>query len=128
MDLIATYKPIDPLTLQLNYDFGHEPGAALNGGTATWQGIAGIANYNFTDRASAAARGEWFEDHGGSRTGTRQDLWEATLSGKYLITQHLYTRAEYRHDESSKGVFVADTNKTLAGQDTIGFEFGYVFN
>lgn len=128
MDLIATYKPIDPLTLQLNYDYGRESGANITGGDALWQGIAGIANYAFTDRASAAMRWEWFEDHGGSRTGTKQGLWEFTLDGKYSITQHLYTRAEYRHDESSKEVFLAGSDKMLSGQDTIGFEFGYLFN
>jgi hypothetical protein len=131
VDLIATIKATDALTFVLNYDVGTEEAANVASGlnnNATWQGFAAIANYNFTDRASAAARGEWFQDQGGSRTGLRQGLWEATLTGKYLITQHLYTRAEYRHDESSKQPFFADSNKLLAGQDTIGFEFGYVFN
>jgi hypothetical protein len=128
-DLIATIKATDALTLQFNYDYGREQEAALTGGTAVWQGLATIANYNFTDRISAAARAEWFEDHGGSRTGLRQTLWEATLTGKYLITQHLYGRLEYRHDESDKKPFAADDGKkVLAGQDMVGFEVSYVFN
>src|SRR5262249_52215065 len=89
IDLVGTIKPTEALTLSRNYDWGDEEGAALTGGTAIWQGFALIANYAFTDRISAAARGEWFEDHGGSRTGLRQTLWEGTLTGKYLITQHL---------------------------------------
>src|SRR6266404_5180240 len=92
-DLVATIKPTSALTLLLNYDYGREDGAAVNGDLAPWQGFAAVANYNFTDRASAAVRGEWFEDHGGSRTGTIQTLYEATVTGKYLNTQHLYGRS-----------------------------------
>jgi len=129
-DLVATIKPTSALTLNFNYDWGQEQEAALTGGTAIWQGLAAIANYNFTDRASAAVRAEWFEDHGGSRSATRQTLWEATLTGKYLVTQHFYSRVEYRHDESSKDdIFPADNGKkALAGQDIVAVEFTYVFN
>src|SRR5438132_1247033 len=133
-DLVATIKPTSALTLLLNYDYGREDGAALNGDLALWQGFAEVANYAFTDRASAAVRGEWLEDHGGSRTGTMQTLYEATVTGKYLITQHLYGQLEYRHDESAKGdAFPKDSpgrvnsstgplplTKLTDGQDTRG--------
>jgi Putative beta-barrel porin-2, OmpL-like. bbp2 len=130
LDLVATIKPTAALTLLLNYDWGDEEHAALSGGTALWQGFAAVANYALTDRASVAARGEWFEDHGGSRTGLRQQLWEATLTGKYLLTQHFYSRVEYRHDESNaNGVFPADNGrKALSGQDIVSVEFSYLFN
>jgi hypothetical protein len=129
-DLVATWKPSAALTLLLNYDWGHEDSADLGGGAALWQGFAAVANYAFTDRASAAVRGEWFEDHGGSRTGLRQTLWEGTVTGKYLLTQHFYSRLEYRHDESGqKDVFPADHGrKLLAGQDMVSMEFTYLFN
>jgi hypothetical protein len=128
-DVVLTVKPIDPLTFVANYDYGHED--ALLGGTraASWQGFSGIVNYAFTERASVAVRGEWFEDTDGARTGVRQTLWEGTLTGKYLITQHLYGRVEYRHDESDESdTFTANTDKLLSGQDIVGIEFGYVFN
>jgi len=129
-DLVATIKPNDKLTFLLNYDYGHgEHEALVDGSSATWQGFAGIASYNFTDRCSASVRGEWFEDHNGARTGIQQDLWEGTVDAKYLITQHLWWRAEYRHDESSKkNVFEAGSDKAVAGQDLLGFEFTYLFN
>ncbi|HLY37849.1 MAG TPA: outer membrane beta-barrel protein [Candidatus Binatia bacterium] len=143
-DLVATIKPTSALTLLLNYDYGHEDHAALNGDDAFWQGFAAVANYNLTDRASVAVRGEWFEDHGGSRTNPSQmqTLYEGTLTGKYLITQHLYGQVEYRHDESTKGnAFPADSPGTVngptgpnpitkftAGQDILGFNVTYVFN
>jgi Putative beta-barrel porin-2, OmpL-like. bbp2 len=136
-DLVATIKPTSALTLLLNYDYGHEDHAAVNGDAAFWQGFAAVANYAFTDRASAAVRGEWFEDHGGSRTGTMQTLYEATVTGKYLITQHLYGQVEYRHDESVKeDIFPANSpgkvgvpiTKFTDGQDIVGFNVTYVFN
>jgi hypothetical protein len=142
MDLVASIKPTSELTLLLNYDWGHEDGAAVNGGGAIWQGFAAVANYAFTDRASAAVRGEWFEDHGGTRTGVVGSIYEATLTGKYLITQHLYGQVEYRHDESTKGNFFPQDSpgtvntstgpvpitKFTSGQDILGFNVTYVFN
>ncbi len=136
-DLVATIKPTSALTLLLNYDYGHEDHAALNGDSAFWQGFALVANYNVTDRASVAARGEWFEDHGGSRTGVMQTLYEGTITGKYLITQHLYGQVEYRHDESAKGDFFPKDSppvnnkpptKFAEGQDILGFNVTYIFN
>jgi len=141
-DLVATIKPTSALTLLLNYDWGHEDGAAAGNEAALWQGFAAVANYAFTDRASVAVRGEWFEDHGGTRTGVVQSLYEATVTGKYLLTQHLYGQVEYRHDESGKGnFFPADSpgvvngptgpnaiTKFTSGQDILGFAVTYVFN
>jgi hypothetical protein len=127
-DLVTTIKPIDRVTLLLNYDYGDEENAALTGTTANWQGFSGIVNYDFTDRFSTALRGEWFQDDGGARTGASQRLWETTVSFKYLLTKHLYGRAEYRHDESSRDhIFEAGTGKATPGQDIVGFEFGWVF-
>src|SRR5690242_17662992 len=59
-DFVATVKPTSALTFVANYDYGREDDAALNGDTAFWQGFALVTNYNLTDRASVAARGEWF--------------------------------------------------------------------
>jgi hypothetical protein len=127
IDFVVTIKPVDRLTFLLNYDWGNEADASLTGTTAEWQGFAGVVNYDFTDRFSAAFRGEWFEDDGGARTGRSQDLWETTLDLKYVLTKHLYTRAEYRHDESNHHVFAAGDSKAVKGQDIVGFEFGWVF-
>ena len=141
-DFVATIKPTSALTFLLNYDWGHEDAAAAGNEAGLWQGFAAVANYAFTDRASAAVRGEWFEDHGGTRTGTVQSLYEATVTGKYLITQHLYGQLEYRHDESAKGdAFPKDSpgrvnsstgpipiTKFTDGQDILGFNVTYLFN
>ena len=141
-DLVATIKPTSALTLLLNYDWGHEDAAAPGNEAALWQGFAAVANYAFTDRISTAVRGEWFEDHGGARTGLGGTFYEGTVTGKYLFTQHLYGQVEYRHDESGKGdAFPKDSPgkvngstgpipiaKFTDGQDILGFAVTYVFN
>jgi len=130
VDLIATYKPLDELTLNLNYDWGHENGAAIGGGSATWQGIAATANYAFTDRFSAAVRGEWFQDANGARTGTNHNsVYEGTFDMKYLLTQHLYAQMEFRFDKSNHDVFLADGNSQVKGNHgLVGANLTYVFN
>ena len=116
------------LTLVGNYDYAVEEHANIDGNQAIWQGFSLIANYQFTDRFDAL-RGEWFEDHGGSRTGVRQTLYEGTATAKYLITQHLYGQLEVRRDNGSKKTFEDDSSLALAsGQTTYGFAVGWVFN
>ena len=127
-DLVATIKPHDQLTFVLNYDYGHEANVINSQRPATWQGIAGVASVAVTPRTTVAARGEWFEDSDGARTGVAQGYWETTLSLKYLITQHVYWRGEYRHDEARRtGVFLAGRDKFTSGQDLLGFEFGVTY-
>ncbi|HJQ82478.1 MAG TPA: outer membrane beta-barrel protein [Candidatus Binatia bacterium] len=129
-DFVATIKPTSALTFLLNYDWGHEDDAAVaEAGTALWQGFAAVANYQFTDRFSTAVRGEWFEDHTGTRTGIRQTLVEGTLTAKYQLTQHLAMRAEYRRDYSTRSrVFEKEGASAREYQDIAGFEFTYLFN
>lgn len=128
VDMVATVHASPQVTLVLNYDWAHEE-AALGAASAMWQGLSTVANYAFTERLSATLRGEWFDDPDGVRTGLRQTVWEGTVTGTYLLTPHLRTRAEYRHDESSKRhVFAAGDRKLLRGQDVLGFEVSYVFN
>jgi putative OmpL-like beta-barrel porin-2 len=127
-DLVATIKPTDALTFLLNYDYGNEQKAALDGSSAEWQGFAAIGSYNFTDRFSMALRGEWFEDSDGARTGAAQTLWEWTATAKYLVTQHLYGQAELRRDQGTKNTFVKNNDLFNKGQTIIGFDVGWVFN
>ncbi len=128
VDLVGTIKPTDKLTLILNYDWAREERAAGSSTPAYWQGFALVANYAFTDRVSSAFRGEWFEDTNGVRTGTSQTLWELTLTGKYLITQHLYGQLEYRYDQSGKDVFEERTQTNAEHNASIlGIALTYVW-
>jgi hypothetical protein len=140
-DTVLTYNLNDNVTFVANYDYGSESETGIGGGDAVWQGIAGYVNlggglfHPDWEAFSITQRLEWFADEDGVRTGTKQDLWEATTTLKYKITESLHLRAEYRHDDSDKRVFaqrrfsVGDETFTrfLSGQDTVAAELAYLF-
>ena len=135
---LITIKPIDPLTLIIDYDYGNDsdsqphtlPSGVFADGllhTAQWQGAAGYVVYNFTDDLSACLRAEIFDDVDGARTGARATYTEVTPTVTYKIADGLWWRNEYRHDESdTKKVFAHDANLSR-GQDTLATELIYAF-
>ena len=109
---VWTVKPIDPLGLSLEYTFGHQAKASLGGNRgATWQGVAGIASWTWTDRVITAFRAEWFNDRDGARIGGASNghanvaVGEVTFTGSYKFTKMLMGRAEVRQDFSNQPVF-----------------------
>jgi len=112
-DLIGTYNATEKLTFILNYDYGWQDNAgALNtvtvapfdadgNGTATWNGIAGYANYQFTDQWRGSVRLEYFNDRDGYRTGVKQQWKEMTYTMAYLPNKNIELRGEYRYDRSN---------------------------
>jgi hypothetical protein len=116
VDLVATIKPAKPVSIILNYDNGKEDHAALAGDTAKWDGLAGVVKYDINDTYSLSVRGEYFDDKGGSRTGTVQKLKEVTVTPEIRLVGGLILRPEYRHDVSNQQSFDNGTKKT---QDTI---------
>ncbi len=127
-DFVATYKPIDPLMIALNYDYGHEDHALANGRTASWSGLAGYVTYNFTDRFTGGGRLEFFNDTNGARTGVRQTVYEWTATAKYLVTQHLYAVAEFRQDLSNHDAFQAGHTRLEKDNPLASIYATYVFN
>ncbi len=136
IDILATYKPIPPLTLTVNYDYGTQEEGAANGRDATWHAISGYAVFDVTDKFSVGIRGEYFVDEDGFRlgldpnTGKPFDVWEITLTGRYKLMDHLYASIEYRHDEATSSAKVFDDGDSVANadsQDTIAFELVYQF-
>ena len=145
-DVVSTIT-LDPLTISLNGDYGHENQAALNGGSEKWYGFSGILGLALKDLTGLPAgvylRGEVFKDDGGGRTGTDQTLSEVTLTGKYFITDHFTLWAEFRHDHSDASVFAKNgtivtppvlpateptiTPVTKDNQNTVSIAASYVF-
>lgn len=152
-DVVATYSPpsLKALTFQANYDYGRED-EAVDEGTVTpvlrdanWQGVSLIANYDLTDKLSFAVRGEYFIDQDGARTAfmgtatpsglprpSRLNVYEVTATVKYKLWQGLFTRLEYRHDQSVGGgdapVFDGEAGPTTRKrQDTLALEVAYLF-
>jgi hypothetical protein len=122
VDIVATIKPIKPLSIILNYDDAQEDHSAAGGGTAKWSGFAGIVKYDFNETYSIAVRGESFDDKDGVRTGTVQKLTEWTLTPEIRLANGIILRPEYRHDSSNKESFDNGTKKT---QDTLALAAMY---
>ena len=133
---LVTIKPIDPLTLIIDYDYGNDSDSVPLDGllrTAQWQGAAGYIIYNFTDDLSACLRGEVFDDMNGARVfgpggaGLHATYTEVTPTITYKIADGLYWRNEYRHDESDSKKVFAHQSALVRGQDTIATELLYAF-
>jgi hypothetical protein len=123
-DVTATYKATKDLTFMANYDYGDQDSARGDAmPSAKWQGAAGYARYQATDKIAFALRGEWFDDHDGVRTGTAQTDYEVTFTPEFNVYGML-VRPEYRHDWSDQPVFGAAKDKK--SQDTVAL--GLIFN
>jgi hypothetical protein len=125
LDIVATIKPIKPLSLIFNIDDGKQDDAVIPAGTgdAKWYGISGIAKYDISDKHSVAARAEYYNDKDGFTTGTVQKLKEVTLTWETRMRSGLIIRPEYRHDSSDKDSF---DNNTKKKQDTLAL--GVMYN
>jgi hypothetical protein len=119
VDAIVTWSPTDQLTLIADYDGGRQSEAAADGGTASWNGIAGYVNYQWTERWRSSLRVERFDDRQGYRTGIDVpqpavpptnigQVWsEVTLTAGFAPTKHVELRLEARADKSNVAAFVA---------------------
>ena len=128
IDVIYQVQPLDKLTLTGNWDYGQENDAAVSGGVdadASWNGFAIVADYQCTDKLSAAIRYEWFKDNQGVRTGAVQDLEEITVTLNYWMDEKTLARLEFRHDESSANFTTGDLADD--SQDTVTGAVAYLF-
>lgn len=141
LDLVASWQPIESLTLMANYDYGHESSIARAAGTpggvagfdsANWTGLALYAKYDLTPKWSLAGRWEWFDDRDGVRTALSTkdgsvpngiDFTEFTLTSQWTLHEHLLARLEYRHDQADERVFFQGGDGFQNGYDTIATEF-----
>lgn len=134
---VVTLKPIDPLTVYLEYTVGHEEKAltptGING--AWWHALAGIFTYNWTDRFNTALRSEIFMDKEAARTFSLKaappkssvNLYEVTATAAYKFTAKLLGRFEVRHDMANKSVYQVARNGADNHQTTVAFQAIYGF-
>jgi len=127
---VATIKPWAPLTLFLEYTYGQEEKATASRRDATWQGWAGIASYNWTDRFTTALRGEIFKDSDGARNGVLSRdvrLSEITVTGAYKFTSKLLGRVELRRDSSNRSFYAERNAGRDKNQTTLALQALYTF-
>jgi Putative beta-barrel porin-2, OmpL-like. bbp2 len=134
---VATIKPINPLTLLLEYTFGTEIAAPTPTGSknSQWYAFAAVGSWSWTDRFSTAFRTELFLDEGASRTqglGATKPIFnvslgEATFAATYRFTKMLTGRAEFRQDWANRGVYKRAASNADANQTTLEMQLLYQF-
>ncbi|MFY9317781.1 MAG: outer membrane beta-barrel protein [Burkholderiales bacterium] len=131
-DTVLTINATDKLSFVLNYDYGTQDGTAglipSGASKAVWSGIAGYANYQFTDQWKLSFRAELFDDKDGYRTGVVQKWKEATLTLAWLPTKPIELRAEVRRDRSNVASFLDRDGVTgRTNNASYGVQFLYKF-
>jgi hypothetical protein len=128
LDVVGTFTLSPEMTLVLNYDYGTQDKAGLDGGKAKWQGLAAYLNYQVNEQWRVSLRGEYFDDTDGYRTGVAQKWKEATVTLAYLPTKALEVRGEFRADKSDKVAFLkSDGIAAKDSQSSFGLEVLYKF-
>jgi hypothetical protein len=134
---VATIKPVDPLTMLLEYTLGGEDQAPtpIRLKDSYWHALAAIASYGWTDRFSTALRGEVFFDNQAARTFglgalrpvSNATLGEVTLTGSYKFTKMFIGRLEFRQDWANHGVYKKGSTNADGNQTTLGAQLLYTF-
>ncbi len=127
VDAVVTINATEELSFVINGDYGTQKKGTAAGATAKWWGIAGYANYQFTDQWRLALRAEYFNDKDGFRSGTTQKWKESTVTLAYAPTEHVELRGEFRHDWSDKQIFLKSDGLTKKSQNTGALEAIYKF-
>ena len=134
---VATIKPMDPLTLLLEYTVGSEIKASTPTGNknSQWYAFAATGSWGWTDRFFTSLRTELFLDEGASRTqgfaATKPifnvSLGEVTLAATYKFTKMLLGRAEFRQDWANRAVYKKGNSNADANQTTLAWQVLYQF-
>ncbi len=131
---VVTIKPISDLTVFLEYTYGHEEKVTASLRNATWQGVAVIVSYDWTERFNTALRAEWFNDRDGVRLGgdfagnhANVAVSEMTLTGAYKFTKMLLGRAEVRQDWSDQKFYKRGSSTADKNQTTLGLQLVYQY-
>jgi len=96
VDLVATYNATSALTFVLSGDYDKlEPSG---GSSSTWWGVAGYANYAFSDTWRTSFRAEYLKDSDGYNFGIPGKGYEGTLTFGYMPSKHFEARIEGRYD------------------------------
>jgi hypothetical protein len=118
VDVVGTYNATSALTFIVNVDWDRQdqafgPGTA----SASWYGVAGYANYAFSDQWRMSLRGEYLDDADGFLTSAAelpgytgptigQHFSEGTLTFGYSPVKNFELRMEGRYDTAQTNLFL----------------------
>jgi len=132
IDAVASRKIDSAATtiVFLQFDYGQEADAAINGSDASWLGAGLWLTHDFNPAATLALRGDYMNDRDGARTsgvlgfppntGLKVGSATATVNIKYWT--HALLRPEIRFDRASLPVF--DSHES---QFSIGMGLSYIY-
>lgn len=145
IDTVVTVKPVDGLSLVLNYDYGKQDDSAFdsdgNVDDAEWEAIAGYINYQFNELWRVSVRAEQFNDKDGFRIGLVDQSGELdenglpkpskktrsyTLTVGYAPTASFELRGEVRQDHTDEDALI-DGDSTKDKQTFVALEGIYKF-
>jgi hypothetical protein len=113
-------------TTYVTQDGQRNPNLGFPGGRGDAHGVSAGFRKQFGKRLLVASRLEYLDDPDGSRSGFRQTLGSATVTGEYRFTKRLIGRVEFRHDTSTESAFVSD-RRPVSNQNTVSFNFLWSF-
>jgi hypothetical protein len=129
LDLEArrTWTPRFYQVIQVNSSWASKD-QKINGRTSATHGVSSLATFHLAKQLDLNARGEWFHDAHGVRTGTAGHYGETTLGLSVMPTRWITLRPELRGDFAGQPSFgpvnstVRAHNQLTAGGDLI-FKF-----
>jgi hypothetical protein len=115
LDLVATQRITDNLSLGLGGDFVNAPRIPGLEGVQQWGGVAGYISYVLEPHVTLNGRVEWYHDTDGYSTGASvgANYYEATLgfaikpAPHHPIWSNLLFRPEIRYDYADQRVFAS---------------------
>ena len=114
-NLYAVYQVNKKLSITAGFDVGAEQKAKGSGQYNVWYTPVLIAKYNFTDKLSFTARGEYYQDKKGViiSTGTENGFktFGYSFNADYQIFPNLVWRTEIRNLNSKDAIFMNRTDE-----------------
>ena len=133
IDLTLMTKLIPKVDLWLQGNIGTEKQAIDTNGDGTldrasWSGFAVEPLVHVSDKFTVGARGEYFYDKNGARTGVANNaVSNFTITPGYMLTKNVQVRAEYRYDKSNKKIWVNDSGSAKDNTSTTALQFVVTF-
>jgi len=124
-DTVITYSPTSRLSFIVNGDYGRgdrfDDGEGSVSAPVFWTGVAGYVKYAINSSTALSTRYEYYNDHDGFTTGSRQHFNEFTTTFEHVVAHRIISRLEFRRDMSNNPSFlkgdtpVKDQNTLTAG-------------
>jgi hypothetical protein len=130
VDLTVVTKIIPKVDLWLQGNWGEEnqvvdlDGDTISDDRGSWSGVGVQPVIHISDKFSIGARGEYFADPDGARTGVVDNfVTNFTITPGYMLSSNVQVRAEYRYDTSNKKIWVDDQGTAKDTASTAALQF-----